>query len=160
MVDGSGAHAPLELRHRVKGNQFPLVGAHVEHGEHGGVVLILRLHLQNDRVVVGGGVDARDLARAVGAEKGVLDLPRGEAEGRGLVAVYPNVHLGIPYLEIGVDVLQVLHSPHLRLQHGGVFVQIVRIRALKRVLIQAFREPAADLNGQGVLKINAVARNA
>jgi hypothetical protein len=75
-----------------------------------GRALILRQHLQDHHVLIGGGVNYRDLARAVGAEERVLHLIRRDAQRDGAVAVDIHHHLRAGNLHVAVEGRQ-MHRP-------------------------------------------------
>jgi hypothetical protein len=81
MVHGERPQGPGDVGHSVQGNQLALGGANIEHGEGGGIQLILRQQLQDDHVLVGGGIDGGDLPRSIGAIEGVFYLLGGDPIG-------------------------------------------------------------------------------
>ena len=120
-------------------------GLHIELGEIGRIDAELRLHFQDDLVVVRRHVDGADLARAIGVVELVADLIDGDAVDRGLLAVDIDRHLRVLDVEVGGDVEQARHLldlvAHLRRQP----VERLGVAALHHVLILALGNPAADV---------------
>ena len=95
-----------QLGHRRQRNGHVVRRLHVELGQIGRIDAELRLHFQDDLVVVRRHVDGADLARAVGVVELVADLIDGDAVDRGLLAVDIDRHLRILDVEVGGDVEQ------------------------------------------------------
>ena len=98
-----------QFGHRVQRNGLVVRGLHVELGKIRGIDAKLRLHLQDDLIVVRRHVDGADLAPAIGVVELVADLIDGDAVDRGLFAVDLDRHLRIFDVEIGGDVEQPGH---------------------------------------------------
>jgi len=105
------------------------------------------LYLEDHAVLVVRRVDRRHPPAAVGAEQELLDLLRRDPEGRGPVAVDRHLHLRILDLEVARDVAQLLQVAHALLEQRRRAVQLVRVRALERELVETLRELAADADG-------------
>jgi len=74
------AYTVGQLGHGRSAHQRPGRGAHVEQGQHRRVGLVARFEFQNHPVLVGRGIDGRNLVRTVGIVQCHLDLLRADAE--------------------------------------------------------------------------------
>ena len=119
------------------------------------ILLILGLYFENDFVFVGGGVDGRNLARAVGVVERVFDLLGADAERRRLIAIDVDIKLRIPDLNIAGHVQQLRQVADFFQQHIGAGVKLVSIRPLQSQLIRTLRDLAAHLHQRRVLQIDA-----
>ena len=145
MIDLQRPDRRHHLRHRIERNGLVIRRLHIELGQIGRIDAKLRLHFQNDLVVVRGHVDGAHLPRAVSVEKLVADLVGGHAIDRGLLAVDLDRELRILDVEIGGDVLQSIDLGDAVAHHRRRVVERVRIAALQRVLILALRRTSADV---------------
>ena len=93
--------------------------------------MIFGLHLQDYLIFIRGGINRRDLARAIGAVQRVFDLLRGNAERRGFVAIDIDVELWILDLNVARHVEQLRQGCDPSLQQFGISVEFISIRSLE-----------------------------
>ena len=123
------------------------------------VLLVLRRQLHDDPVFVRGRVDRGDPSLAIRGVKRVFDLLGSGAQCQSPVPVNIQIDLRAFDLQICGHVNELRQSPHLGVHNLRVFVELIRIRAHKRVLVQTLRQLAANANGRWILQIHAQARN-
>src|SRR5262249_29797716 len=75
------------------------------------------------------------------------------------IAVNLYGDLGIFYLQVAGDVLQLRQRAQALLKLGGVLVQLIGVRALQRELVLALGERAANADGRQVLQVDIDAGN-
>src|SRR5437879_5522781 len=104
----------------------------------------LRLHLQDDLIVVGRHVDGTNLPRAIGVVELVADLIDGDAVDRGLFAVDIDRHLRVLDVKVGGDVEQARHLLDLLAHFRSQPVKRLCVTALQDVLILPLRNAATN----------------
>ena len=159
VVDLQRTDGRNQLRHRRQRDGHVVLGLHVELGEIGRIDAELRLHFQDDLVVVRRHVDGADLARAIGVVELVADLIDGDAVDRRLLAVDIDRHLRVLDVEVGGDVEQARQLLDLVAHLGRQPVQRLGVAALHHVLILALGNPAADIEVLDRLEERLHARN-
>ena len=115
-----------------------------------GSLLELRRDPQDHLILIVRRVDLRDLPRAVGVVERVLDLVRGQAERRQLVAVHLDGDLRVLELQVAADVLEARHLPHLVFEHRRPPVQLGGVGVLQRELIERATAAAAEVDRRRV----------
>ena len=113
--------------------------------------MILRLYFQDHLVLIGSGIDRRNLACAVGAVQGVLNLLHRNAERRCLVAIDLDVELRVLDLNIAGHVQQLRQCRDLLLQDLSVAVEFITIRPLQSQLIRTLGHLATNLDQRRIL---------
>ena len=108
--------------------------------------LVFRHAFQDHLVVVGRSIDGRDLARAEGIVQFLTHLIDRHAIDRRLLAVDLDGDLRILDIEIGGDIEQAGDIRHLVAHLGRQPIQRVSVVRLHRVLVLAFRRPAAEID--------------
>src|SRR6516165_6219381 len=109
------------------------------------MLLERRIDLQDNRVVVAGGIDGRDLPRPERIVESGANLLRREAEGRRLAAVDVEDGLWALNLQIQRYVLQHGELADFRVDERCKAVEFFEIARLQGVLVQAFAGACADL---------------
>ena len=91
VIDGERRGAALDLAPPRSGaparRPMPAAGGHVDPRQGGRIALVLRHGLEHDAILVGLGIDGRDLALAEGVVERVVDGLHGDAEAAGRLAV-------------------------------------------------------------------------
>ena len=151
MVDGERADRGLQRRDRIQRNQRAAVGAHVEHRQHRRIGLVTRLELHHHPVLVIRRVNRRDLARTVRVVERALDRLRRHAERICFITIDVDGDLRLGYLQITRHVDQPGECAQLRFDVTRDAVELGRVGALQRVLVEAFRELSADPDRRNVL---------
>ena len=106
MVDAHRADAGREPRHGGERHERSAPPFHVQALQRREVALELGQQLEDHPVLVVGGEDGRDLARAVGVVQRLLDLLGSDAQRGGALAIDLHVYLRVRDLEVGCDVLE------------------------------------------------------
>ncbi len=151
VVDGERTGLAVGAHHRFQRHQRIVSRPQVELGERLGRALILRQHLQDHLVLVGGSVDHRNLACAVGAEERVLHLVRRDAQRDGAVAVDIHHHLRAGDLHVAADVHEPRQGAHFVGELWRPLVNLLEIHALQGHLVGGGRILAAHRDGRRVL---------
>src|ERR1039458_6229571 len=99
---GNGLRSSVlhQFGHCVQRYHLAGVRLHIDHLQSVGESLVSRQHLQQDVVLVGGGVDGGGKLRAEGIVQGGGDTVPVHAQGRRLVAVEHDVDARVLDLEI------------------------------------------------------------
>ena len=151
MRDLHRADAVGELRHGVERHQRTARGTHVEQRQRRRIGLVARRELQDHEVLVGRGIDGRDLARAVGVVERHLDRLRRDAERGGLLALDLHRDLGARDLQVARHVEQAGQRAQLLLDERRPVIELVDARAAHDVLVGALGDLAADADRRDVL---------
>src|SRR5258708_3248595 len=134
-------------------------GLEIQQRERRRIGLELRRELEEHFVFVHRRVDRRDPPRAVRVVERVLDLVRGDAERGGLVAIDLHVHLRAADLEVARQILEARHFAERLLQVARRVVQLLAIRRLHRVLIEALAYLSPDPHRRRLLHVDLDARH-
>ena len=143
VVDREGRVGGRDLRQRLQRHLVAVRGRHVDVGERGRVLAVLRLELEDDVVLVQLREDRRHLPLAEGAVERVVHRLRGDAEARGRVAIDRQIRAKAAVLLVRRDVLQLrrvaqrfeeLPAPEIELRHVGVLEAVLILRAADPIL--------------------------
>ncbi len=107
-------------------------------------MLELRLHFEHDLVLIGRGIDRRDLPLAEGVVERLVDLVHRQSEPVGGVAIDLDRQMRGGDLLIGRDILQFGQLSHLRFEDRRPMVEFVDVGVGQRVLVLRAGQPAAD----------------
>src|SRR5882762_3195048 len=124
----------------------------------GRILLILWLHFQNHLIFVCRLVDRRDLSHTKGVAKCGLNLLNRHAQRRGLLAIDVDVDLWRVYLKIAIDILNRLHLPHILLEQSYGIIEVRRVGALQRDLIETARGASTNIDRRWVLNKSSYPR--
>ena len=142
----SGAVLRSILATALSGTCAPLVEGTNTRDKRGRVALVLLHGLQHDAVLVGLGIDGRDLALAEGVVERVVDGLHGDAEAACGLPVDLDEGAQAAVLGLGDGVAQ--HGRHAQLfnQAGGPQRDFLRTAADQRVLVLRAALAGADLD--------------
>src|SRR5207302_11437999 len=110
-----------------------------------GIFLIRRAELEDDGVIVAGGVDRRHLPRSERVVERGANLLRGETERRRLLTVDVENGLRALDLQIGAYVLEPRQLADFRVDQRRKPEEIVEIAGLQRLLVEALARARPDI---------------
>ena len=149
MRDALRAGIRHQLGHGIQRHQLAAVRFEIDHVQPVGMLLILRQHLEQDAVLVGGRVDGGRELRAECVVEHAGDVVPVQTQRRGTVAIENHIDARVLDLQIAGHLLQARQPADDALQLGGFGVKLLGVRPIEREVVTALGHAPAHADGLG-----------